>query len=175
MTAKPGLSIASIVGPAPHELATALKSWHRCPHFHRALSSKHWQQGSGQGIVCMFQEDSAQLWHCVVQMGAMMNEAFQAKEGLPPDLFPGSVPTYTGHYHKPHVVENTNIRYIGSPYQGCDQSVKSSFNAHKLTAFDVSCLVVGPAITQVLHDPMMGIENSCQSQSCETMQPACRP
>ncbi|KAL3137671.1 hypothetical protein ABBQ38_004946 [Trebouxia sp. C0009 RCD-2024] len=50
-------------------------------------------------------------------MGAMMNEAFQAKEGLPPDLFPGSVPTYTGHYHKPHVVENTNIRYIGSPYQ----------------------------------------------------------
>ncbi|KAL3150757.1 hypothetical protein ABBQ32_000532 [Trebouxia sp. C0010 RCD-2024] len=50
-------------------------------------------------------------------MGAMMNEAFQAKEGLPPDLFPDRVPTYTGHYHKPHVVENTNIQYVGSPYQ----------------------------------------------------------
>ena len=47
-----------------------------------------------------------------------MNESFQAKEGLSPDLFPEDVPTYTGHYHKPHVVENTNIQYIGSPYQG---------------------------------------------------------
>ena len=51
-------------------------------------------------------------------MGAMMNESFQAKEGLPPDLFPEDVPTYTGHYHKPHTVADTNIRYIGSPYQG---------------------------------------------------------
>lgn len=69
------------------------------------------------------------LWHHGgVQMGAMMNEAFQAKEGLPPDLFPDRVPTYTGHYHKPHVVENTNIQYVGSPYQGCDQSVKLSFD-----------------------------------------------
>ncbi|KAL0033719.1 hypothetical protein WJX77_002381 [Trebouxia sp. C0004] len=50
-------------------------------------------------------------------MGAMMNESFQAKEGLPPDLFPKHVPTYTGHYHKPHTVADTNIRYIGSPYQ----------------------------------------------------------
>ncbi|KAL0029555.1 hypothetical protein WJX79_003952 [Trebouxia sp. C0005] len=50
-------------------------------------------------------------------MGAMMNESFQAKEGLPPDLFPEGVPTYTGHYHKPHTVADTNIRYIGSPYQ----------------------------------------------------------
>lgn len=58
------------------------------------------------------------MYYCNLQMGAMMNEAFQAKEGLPPGLFPQDVPTYTGHYHKPHVVENTNIRYIGSPYQG---------------------------------------------------------
>ena len=79
--------------------------------------------GSGHGLVTL----SKNIWYkgaedvtmlgCV-QMGAMMNEAFQAKEGLPPDLFPDSVPTYTGHYHKPHVVENTNIQYIGSPYQG---------------------------------------------------------
>lgn len=50
-------------------------------------------------------------------MGAMMNESFQAKEGLPPDLFPTHVPTYTGHYHKPHTVAGTHIRYVGSPYQ----------------------------------------------------------
>eukprot|EP00891_Asterochloris_glomerata_P004273 jgi/Astpho2/4273/Aster-x0198 len=47
----------------------------------------------------------------------MMNEAFQAREGLPPDLFPDTIPTYTGHYHKPHTVSNTSIRYVGSPYQ----------------------------------------------------------
>ena len=52
-----------------------------------------------------------------------MNESFQAKEGLPPDLFPEGVPIYTGHYHKPHVVENTNIHYIGSPYQGWPASM----------------------------------------------------
>lgn len=47
-----------------------------------------------------------------------MNEAFQAKAGLEPDLFPEDIPTYTGHYHKPHTVTNTNITYVGSPYQG---------------------------------------------------------
>ena len=58
------------------------------------------------------------MYPVCLQMGAMMNESFQAKEGLPPDLFPEGVPTYTGHYHKPHTVADTNIRYIGSPYQG---------------------------------------------------------
>ncbi len=58
---------------------------------------------------------SRHLWR--VQQGAMMNEAFQAREGLPPDLFPDTIPTYTGHYHKPHTVSNTSIRYVGSPYQ----------------------------------------------------------
>ena len=48
----------------------------------------------------------------------MMNEAYQAHDGLPPDLFPPDIPTYTGHYHKPHTVPGTRITYIGSPYQG---------------------------------------------------------
>ena len=47
-----------------------------------------------------------------------MNETFQAREGMPPSLFPAEVPTYMGHYHKPHTVGNTSIRYVGSPYQG---------------------------------------------------------
>lgn len=50
--------------------------------------------------------------------GASLNDAFQARDGLPPRLFPGGVPTYTGHYHKPHTVPGTAIRYVGSPYQG---------------------------------------------------------
>ena len=53
-----------------------------------------------------------------MQIGAFMNETFQAREGLPPSLFPASVPTYMGHYHKPHTVRDTSIRYVGSPYQG---------------------------------------------------------
>ena len=52
------------------------------------------------------------------QLGAFVNETFQAREGLPPDLFPGGVPTYLGHYHKPHVVGATRVQYVGSPYEG---------------------------------------------------------
>ncbi|CEF99525.1 P-loop containing nucleoside triphosphate hydrolase [Ostreococcus tauri] len=49
-------------------------------------------------------------------IGASMNETFQARDGLDPALF-GGANTYTGHYHKPHVVPNTNITYVGSPYE----------------------------------------------------------
>ena len=52
-----------------------------------------------------------------MQLGAFVNETFQAREGLEPALFP-AVPSYLGHYHKPHTVRNTSIRYTGSPYQG---------------------------------------------------------
>lgn len=54
----------------------------------------------------------------VLQLGAFVNETFQAREGLPPEVFPESVPTYLGHYHKPHMVGNTRVQYVGSPYQG---------------------------------------------------------
>jgi len=49
-------------------------------------------------------------------VGASMNERFQARDGLDPELF-GGANTYTGHYHKPHVVPNTKITYVGSPYE----------------------------------------------------------
>ena len=49
--------------------------------------------------------------------GAQMNERHQATYGLDAHLFPPSIPTYTGHYHLPHVVPGSNITYIGSPYQ----------------------------------------------------------
>lgn len=53
-----------------------------------------------------------------MQIGAYVNETFQAREGFTPDLFPAGVPIYMGHYHKPHTVQGTNIQYVGSPFQG---------------------------------------------------------
>uniref|UniRef100_A0A061SMF6 Calcineurin-like phosphoesterase domain-containing protein n=1 Tax=Tetraselmis sp. GSL018 TaxID=582737 RepID=A0A061SMF6_9CHLO len=50
-------------------------------------------------------------------VGAHVNESFQAREGVRPELFPGGVPTYTGHYHRRHTVAGTNIHYVGSPFQ----------------------------------------------------------
>lgn len=52
-----------------------------------------------------------------IQVGAFLNEEFQAKEGIEPSIFPSDLPVYTGHYHKPHVVKGTQIEYVGSPYQ----------------------------------------------------------
>lgn len=59
---------------------------------------------------------SAIFAHVDVQ-GASLNDACQARDGIPPTLFPKGVPVYTGHYHKPHIVAGTSIRYVGSPYQ----------------------------------------------------------
>ncbi len=59
---------------------------------------------------------SAIFAHVDVQ-GASLNDACQARDGVPPNLFPNGVPVYTGHYHKPHTVAGTSIRYVGSPYQ----------------------------------------------------------
>ncbi len=53
-----------------------------------------------------------------LQIGAFMNNTFQATDGLNADLFPQNIPTFTGHYHRPHTVGDTSIRYVGSPYQG---------------------------------------------------------
>jgi hypothetical protein len=47
-----------------------------------------------------------------------MNASYQARDGLPPELFPQRLPVYLGHYHFPHLVPGTSITYVGSPYQG---------------------------------------------------------
>lgn len=56
-----------------------------------------------------------------------MNNTFQATDGLSASTFPDTIPTYTGHYHKPHVVGQSNIRYVGSPYQGAQPTAIVSF------------------------------------------------
>lgn len=46
-----------------------------------------------------------------------MNNSFQAKDGIAPAALRTDVPIYTGHYHRPHTVDGTSVRYVGSPYQ----------------------------------------------------------
>ena len=65
---------------------------------------------------------SAVFCHADV-IGGLMNENVRCEGGVPPDAFPPP-PTlvYSGHYHKPHVLESRvargrTIRYVGSPYQ----------------------------------------------------------
>lgn len=51
-------------------------------------------------------------------VGAHMNESFQSFFGLPSGIFPGDIPTYSGHYHLQHQVPGApHILYVGSPYQ----------------------------------------------------------
>jgi DNA repair exonuclease SbcCD ATPase subunit len=53
--------------------------------------------------------------------GAWMNNhiRYEGHSGLEPKLFPNApVPTYSGHFHRPHSVPGyAQIRYVGSPYQ----------------------------------------------------------
>ena len=99
-----------------------------------------------------------------MQLGAFVNETFQAREGLEPALFP-AVPSYLGHYHKPHTVRNTTIRYTGSPYQGMHPTrlpprrlscfAKDSQNPHRSSR----------AISKV-HALILGYSAGAQSTLC---------
>jgi DNA repair exonuclease SbcCD nuclease subunit len=55
--------------------------------------------------------------------GAYMNDLMVSTGGVAPAYFPPSVPIYSGHFHKPHVLTKpeaapgVSIRYVGSPYE----------------------------------------------------------
>ncbi|CAN0237551.1 unnamed protein product, partial [Hapterophycus canaliculatus] len=51
--------------------------------------------------------------------GAAMNDGVSSNSGIPRSAFPEGVPTFSGHFHKPHTVGGRDgfIRYVGSPYQ----------------------------------------------------------
>lgn len=48
-----------------------------------------------------------------------MNDGVYSHSGIPRSAFPDNVPTFSGHFHKPHTVGGRDgfIRYVGSPYQ----------------------------------------------------------
>lgn len=51
-----------------------------------------------------------------------MNDGVSSHSGIPRSAFPDGVPTFSGHFHKPHTIGDGFIRYVGSPYQvreGC--------------------------------------------------------
>lgn len=65
---------------------------------------------------------SALFLHTEVK-GAMMNDLIVSTHGISPSVFPSNKHIYSGHFHKPHIVESsengsrTMIEYLGSPYQ----------------------------------------------------------
>lgn len=48
--------------------------------------------------------------------GSSMNDNIVSQGGINPSVFGGRL-TYTGHFHKPHVIAGHNITYLGSPYE----------------------------------------------------------
>eukprot|EP00571_Detonula_confervacea_P000636 CAMPEP_0172321892 /NCGR_PEP_ID=MMETSP1058-20130122/44578_1 /TAXON_ID=83371 /ORGANISM="Detonula confervacea, Strain CCMP 353" /LENGTH=1334 /DNA_ID=CAMNT_0013037503 /DNA_START=59 /DNA_END=4063 /DNA_ORIENTATION=+ len=56
--------------------------------------------------------------------GASMNDLILSQHGVSASIFPAGKHVYSGHFHKPHVVNtgknspnSVSIRYVGSPYQ----------------------------------------------------------
>ncbi|KAG0619717.1 hypothetical protein M758_4G159600 [Ceratodon purpureus] len=89
-------------------------------------------------------------------VGAFLNEASQAKEGIEPSVFPQDVPVYTGHYHKPHVVKGTRIEYVGSPYQvsagECEQTKRFLVLDKQWQKIGEIPLDIGPRHFIITHD-----------------------
>ena len=84
-------------GGWPHR--TLARPWNRLGHGHpylnllfEGLTGCVWHHSSCTCPTTCFVCCS----HCFPQVGAMMNEAYQAHDGLPPELFPRHIPTYTG-------------------------------------------------------------------------------
>ncbi|GKY91347.1 hypothetical protein MPSEU_000106900 [Mayamaea pseudoterrestris] len=89
--------------------------------FHQALFVPHMRDAAiMESIVQSPQALSATalFLHADVT-GAYMNDMVQSSGGVPPSMFPSGKHIYSGHFHKPHVVESSHVRieYLGSPYQ----------------------------------------------------------
>ena len=70
------------------------------------------------GLLAQAQQHPLAALFCHADIkGASYNSAQQAFVGTAPRAFPPYAPTYTGHYHAPHVVPGSNITYVGSPFQ----------------------------------------------------------
>ena len=67
------------------------------------------------------QESTAALFVHADVTGAYMNDRIISTGGVAPTCFPSNRPIYSGHFHKPHVVETSSkdicIEYLGSPYE----------------------------------------------------------
>lgn len=74
--------------------------------------------------------------------GAYMNDLITSTHGVAPAYFPPNLPIYSGHFHKPHVVEKpeaapgVSIRYVGSPYE---TNLAEASQSKALLVLDASC------------------------------------
>ena len=68
-----------------------------------------------EAIDC-FEGDYMALFLHVDIIGAWMNGLVKAERGIMVSELPGNIPTYTGHYHRPHTVEEAVV-YVGSQYE----------------------------------------------------------
>jgi DNA repair exonuclease SbcCD ATPase subunit/DNA repair exonuclease SbcCD nuclease subunit len=109
-----------VAGPLIFSYPTVFRNALFVPHIRdiatmeSVLQSKHAQQASALFV------------HAEVK-GALMNDLLISTHGIPPATFPAHKHIYSGHFHKPHIVESqqtvagklttTAIEYLGSPYQ----------------------------------------------------------
>jgi len=91
--------------------------------FRQALWVPHIREHANMESVLQSPAATAQNMHAVLChadiTGAYMNDLMVSTGGVPPRWFPSGIPIYSGHFHKPHMVEHKakNIEYLGSPYQ----------------------------------------------------------
>ncbi|KAG7352086.1 SMC domain containing protein [Nitzschia inconspicua] len=73
------------------------------------------------------QDATALFVHAEVK-GALMNDLLISTHGIPPSSFPSHKSIYSGHFHKPHIVQSSfsrdgaetstvSVEYLGSPYE----------------------------------------------------------
>jgi len=105
---------SSVAGPLILSNPTIFRKALFVPHV-RNLETLRLIVGSSQA-----QTASALFLHTEVK-GAMMNDLVVSTHGISPSVFPSHKNIYSGHFHKPHIVQSTNkqtvIEYLGSPYQ----------------------------------------------------------
>eukprot|EP00871_Galdieria_phlegrea_P002215 jgi/Galph1/2995/GphlegSOOS_G1666.1 len=66
-----------------------------------------------QAVFCHSDIQNAQL----VEHQHKDGLSYRCVDGVPQDCFSSHVVVYSGHFHRPQVIPNTNIHYVGSPFE----------------------------------------------------------
>ena len=106
----------SVAGPLILSRPTLFREALFVPHIRNAECMKSVVRSEQAQRAC------ALFLHAEVR-GAMMNDRMVSTNGISPSVFPRHKHIYSGHFHKPHIVESSTkhdaatIEYLGSPYQ----------------------------------------------------------
>lgn len=107
-----GPSSLSIPGPLVMSHPTKFRNALFVPHIRDPATLEAVVQSD------LAQNCNAFLVHADVT-GACMNDLLLSSGGIPPSAFPLGKRLYSGHFHKPHILQSSGriIEYVGSPYQ----------------------------------------------------------